>query len=92
MSTYSELNNNRMQVSLEAYGRKTTIEIGDEASMRELLDVFHALALAASWQDASWRNEVIDLANEYMAEERAVEVAESTSCECCDCGKAREWE
>lgn len=56
---------NRMTVSLEAYGRRTTVEGAADVPLDDLLHVFHTLAIGAGFPDESWRDTVVTLAEIY---------------------------
>ena len=59
-----------MKISIEQYGVKVTIEVdNDDQTIFELLEQFKSVALALTYQEESWKDAVMEMAELYREEE-----------------------
>ena len=65
MNDYIENENNgKMVLSLEAYGKKTIIELSDEASIEDFIQALYTLGISASYCNSTVLNGMRDFVNE----------------------------
>lgn len=58
-----------MEVSVTAYGKTISIRQPDDVDIHEFLDMCKSLATGIGYHEESWTEGVIDMADEYTAEE-----------------------
>lgn len=59
-----------MKISVEQYDKKITIEVDNYyQTIFELLEQFKSVALALTYQEASWKEAILTMADEYRMEE-----------------------
>lgn len=58
----------KMILSLEAYGKKTTIELSDEASIEDFIQAFYTLGISASYCNSTVLDGMRDFVNELRFE------------------------
>lgn len=69
MNDYIENENTgKMILSLEAYGKKTTIELSDEASIEDFIQAFYTLGISASYCNSTVLDGMRDFVNELRFE------------------------
>ena len=56
-------------LSVTSFGKTTNITQPDDIDMHEFLETCRSLAIAAGYHEDSWKDAVIEMANEYMIEE-----------------------
>lgn len=54
----------KMVLSLEAYGKKTTIELSDEASIEDFIQALYTLGISASYCNSTVLNGMRDFVGE----------------------------
>lgn len=65
MNDYIENENNgKMVLSLEAYGKKTIIELSDEAGIEDFIQALYTLGISASYCNSTVLNGMRDFVNE----------------------------
>lgn len=57
-----------MEISGQAYNSKVTVQISQDSDLREFLDACKTVAIGLTYQEASWRQTIMDLADEYRDE------------------------
>ncbi len=63
------MNNDNMTFTVTAYGKTVTISQPEDIDIYEFLDTCRDLAIAMRYQEDSWKDAVIEMANEYLEEE-----------------------
>lgn len=59
-----------MKINVEHSGMKVSIEVDEyDFTLNELLEYFKSAALALTYQEASWRDAILTMAEEYRMEE-----------------------
>jgi hypothetical protein len=61
--------NENMTFTVTAYGKTVTITMPDDIDMHEFLATCRDLAIATRYHEDSWKDAVIEMANEYLEEE-----------------------
>ena len=56
-------------LSVASFNKTTTISQPDDIDIHNFLDTCRSLAIAAGYHENSWKDAVIEMANEYMIEE-----------------------
>ena len=57
--------NEPIVMTINAHGKKLTIETPWDTDINEMMDMFHAIAVFATFMDNTWKNAIIELAQEY---------------------------
>lgn len=57
-----------MKITIEQYHTKVTIEEPFE-SMRDLLSIYHRLSLAITYDQSTWEEAILDMADKYKSNE-----------------------
>lgn len=60
-------------VTAQAYNRKISVELSLDATIDEVLDAFKTIALGMTFHETSWKNAIIELAHEYLDEEKRLD-------------------
>jgi hypothetical protein len=58
-----------MTLTVTAYGKTVSITVPDDIDMLEFLDICHNLGTSIGYHEDSWKEAVIEMANEYLKEE-----------------------
>jgi hypothetical protein len=56
-------------LSVTSFGKTTNITQPDDIDMHQFLDTCRNLAIAAGYHEDSWKDAVIEMANDYLEEE-----------------------
>jgi hypothetical protein len=59
-----------MTVTATNYNTKVSVEIPSDASLDELLDAFHSVAISMGYLEESWRTVILDAADSYNEDAR----------------------
>ena len=63
-------------ITAQQYGTKVSVELNhSDTDIDELMDAFHTLIVGLGYHDSTWKNWIVDRADEYKEEEveRAIE-------------------
>lgn len=63
------MHKDEITLSVTSFNKTTSITQPDDIDMHEFLDSCRNLALAAGYHEGSWKDAVIEMANEYLDEE-----------------------
>lgn len=63
------MNDDNMTFTVTAYGKTVTISQPEDIDIYEFLDTCRDLAIAMRYLDDSWKDAVIEMANDYLIEE-----------------------
>ena len=63
------MHDDKMTFTVAAHGKTVTITQFNDIDIHEFLDTCRSLAIAAGYHEDSWKDAVIEMANEYMIEE-----------------------
>lgn len=69
--------NENMTFTVTAYGKTVTITMPDDIDMHEFLATCRDLAIATRYHEDSWKDAVIEMANNYLIEEERREVVKN---------------
>lgn len=58
-----------MTLTVTAYGKTVTITQPNDIDIHQFLDTYRNLALSIEYAEVSWKDAVIEMANEYLEEE-----------------------
>lgn len=61
--------NDYMTLTVTAYGKTVTITQPNDIDIHQFLDTCRNLALSIEYAEVSWKDAVIEMANEYLEEE-----------------------
>lgn len=61
--------NDYMTLTVTAYGKTVTITQPNDIDIHQFLDTYRNLALSIEYAEVSWKDAVIEMANEYLEEE-----------------------
>jgi hypothetical protein len=56
-------------LSVASFNKTTTISQPDDIDIHNFLDTCRSLAIAAGYHENSWKDAVVEMANEYLIEE-----------------------
>jgi hypothetical protein len=62
---YTKYEHEKTIVSAQAYNNKVTVELPIDASLTELMGAFRTLAIGLTYSPDSWKDVVMQLADEY---------------------------
>ena len=63
------MHKNEITLSVASFNKTTTISQPDDIDIHNFLDTCRSLAIAAGYHENSWKDAVIEMANEYLIEE-----------------------
>jgi hypothetical protein len=63
------MNNDNMTFTVTAYGKTVTITQPEDIDIYEFLDTCRDLAIAMRYLEDSWKDAVVEMANDYLIEE-----------------------
>ena len=63
------MNNDNMTFTVTAYGKTVTISQPEDIDIYEFLDTCRDLAIAMRYHEDSWKDAVVEMANDYLIEE-----------------------
>lgn len=61
--------NDYMTLTVTAYGKTVTITQPNDIDIHQFLDTCRNLAISIEYAEVSWKDAVIEMANEYLEEE-----------------------
>lgn len=61
--------NDYMTLTVTAYGKTVTVTQPDDIDIHQFLNTCRNLALSIEYAEVSWKDAVIEMANEYLEEE-----------------------
>jgi len=65
------MHKDEMNLTVTAYGKTVTITVPDDVDMHEFLDICHNLGTSIGYHEDSWKDAVIEMANDYLEDEEA---------------------
>lgn len=67
------MNNDNMTFTVTAYNKTVTITMPDDIDMHEFLDTCRTLAMSTGYHENSWKDAVIEMADDYLESDRIME-------------------
>jgi hypothetical protein len=65
------MHKDEINLSVASFGKTTTITQPDDIDIHQFLDTCRSLAIASGYHEDSWKDAVIEMANELLKEEES---------------------